>query len=108
MGHNMNSTCAFRVLTSAILVFCFSAPSAVAQNWSDVHNKARGAVLFVQTVIQKRDGTNRTVSTGTAFVVSDLGFALTVAHLVPRAAADEIAEYRVALEQFPADAGHHP
>jgi hypothetical protein len=41
-----------------------------AQNWSEVHNSSRSSILFVQTVKQTRDGTDRVVSTGTAFVVS--------------------------------------
>jgi S1-C subfamily serine protease len=89
---------ALRCFTSAFLLILMSPTSiAVAQNWSDIHNKARGSLLFVQVVKQKRDGTNRMVSTGTAFVVSERGYALTVAHLVPPPASDEIAEYRVAL-----------
>jgi S1-C subfamily serine protease len=72
-------------------------PGAAAQDWSHVHAKTRGSVLFVQTTTQKRDGTDKVVSTGTAFVFSGSGYALTVAHLVPAARENELAEYKVAL-----------
>lgn len=72
--------------------------NAFAQDWSAVHKNATSSILFVQTVKQNRDGTNKEVSTGTAFVVSERGYALTVAHLVPQASSEQIIiEYKVAL-----------
>jgi S1-C subfamily serine protease len=66
-------------------------------DWSAIDKNARRSILFVETVKQKRDGTNRETPTGTAFVVSGLGYALTAAHVVPEAPSDEMAQYRVAL-----------
>jgi hypothetical protein len=55
-------------------------------------------VLFLKTVISKRDGTDRKEMTGTGFVVSPAGYAITVAHLVPKGTVDELAVYQVSPE----------
>ncbi len=69
-------------------------------DWPAIDRNARRSTLFVETIIQKKDGTNRGVFHGTAFVSSTVeggAHALTAAHNVPEPACDEIAEYKVAL-----------
>jgi hypothetical protein len=69
-------------------------------DWPAVDQNGRRSTLFVETILQKRDGTNRTVIRGTAFVSKVIrggAQALTAAHVVPAPANDETAEYKVAL-----------
>ena len=67
-----------------------------AQDWSSVRAKVQGAVIFVEVVREKRDGSNRQVLAGTGFVFDERGYAITAAHVVPRVADDERLSVKVA------------
>jgi hypothetical protein len=68
-----------------------------AQDWSAIRAKVPGAVIFVEVVREKRDGSNRQVLAGTGFVFDDRGYAITAAHVVPRVADDERLSVKIAL-----------
>jgi hypothetical protein len=75
-------------------------PGPVFLDWSAVDETARGSTLYVETIIKKKDGTDRRVEHGSAFVSKTIpggAQALTAAHVVPEPGSDEIAEYKVAL-----------
>jgi hypothetical protein len=67
---------------------------AYAQNWQAVREKVRGSIVHIEAVRYNRDGTNRETFSSTGFVASCRGHVITVAHAVPRASENGIAEYR--------------
>jgi hypothetical protein len=80
----------------ALATFLAQPISAYAQNWSVIRAKVQGAVIFVEVVREKRDGSNRQVLAGTGFVFDEKGFAITAAHVVPRVADDERLSIKIA------------
>lgn len=64
---------------------------------TQVYETGRQSVVFIETVLQNRDGTNKDKFHSTGFIVSEKGHAITVAHAVPRAADSQVAEYRASL-----------
>jgi S1-C subfamily serine protease len=77
------------------MAMCFS--EQAEGDWSDIRQKARNSMLFIEATRQNRDGTNREVITSTGFVVSDRGFGITVAHAVPRATSATIVTYQASV-----------
>lgn len=73
-----------------LLAISLAPVSARSQDWSRVRDGARDSVVFIETVRQKRDGTDREAFTASGFVVSCHGHVMTVAHAVPRARENEI------------------
>lgn len=67
------------------------------QDFSQLRQRVRSSIVHVETLSEKRDGTNREVISGTGFVISPLGYAITAAHVVPRPASDGIAQYRASV-----------
>jgi S1-C subfamily serine protease len=75
-----------------------SADPALAQiNYENLYAKSRDSVVYIETTLQDRDGTNRRKTNSTGFIVTSRGHVVTVAHAVPRAGPDEIAEYRASI-----------
>jgi hypothetical protein len=66
-------------------------------DWRAIDKSARKSILFIRTIIQRRDGTDRRELCGTGFVIKDSGWALTAAHVVPEPGNDEIGEYQVGV-----------
>lgn len=70
---------------------------AQAQDWATLRANALQSMVYVETVRQNRDGTNRETLTASGFVVSCFGHVLTVAHAVPREGANELVTYGAAV-----------
>jgi hypothetical protein len=85
------------LLCLAVAAFSLAQPIlARAQDWSSIRAKVQGAVIFVEVVKEKRDGSDRQVLAGTGFVFDARGYAITAAHVVPRVADDERLSIKVA------------
>lgn len=95
--------CIYRLRNSIrSVVACVAVAAAIptvgfAQDWGGIREKVKDSLVFIETVRQARDGTNREVLTSTGFIVSRFGHVLTVAHAVPRPSDHALVEYRASV-----------
>jgi hypothetical protein len=82
-------------VTFAFTVMMGALPyQAAGQDFSQLRQKVKSSVVFIETLAAKRDGTDQEIISSTGFVISSLGHVLTVAHAVPPAKPDGTAQYR--------------
>jgi hypothetical protein len=82
------------VIAPTVLNFPFA---AAAQDWAQLRTKVKNSILYIEAVQQNRDGTNKTRSSSTGFVIAKNGYGLTVAHAVPRGTTDTQVQYFVSV-----------
>jgi hypothetical protein len=86
----------FCPLLTVFVLLMLGSPT-LSQDKSQLREKVRGSIVHIETVLMNRDGTNRRVLGSTGFLISERGHALTVAHAVPRAGPDEVAQYKASV-----------
>lgn len=81
------------IITILSSIIFYVGNPAKAQDWSKVRSKVARSILYIETVQQNRDGTNRTTITSSGFIISKSGYGLTVAHAVPPQTNDNQVRY---------------
>ncbi len=72
-----------RVVLALQLLLCAMPCSLRAEDWSRVRARAENAVVFIESIREKTDGTGvPDVSRGTGFIVSEDGYVITAAHVI--------------------------
>jgi S1-C subfamily serine protease len=89
-GAHKTATIFMAILLNAILC---TWNTANAQDWSQLRQKVVHSVLYIETVQQNRDGTNKTTISSSGFVITKNGYGLTAAHAVPRETSDTQVRY---------------
>lgn len=83
----------YTLFTLSALLF---ANQVVAQDWNRIRERAKDAIIFIETKIQNLDGTNPEQYTSTGFILSTDGYVITAAHAVPQKP-DTITSYSASI-----------